>query len=150
LQDDVVGAADEEERWRPHLAQVRHRQVGPAAARDDRADACARFGRGPQRGGRAGAGAEVPDRQVRVLGARVVGDRGEARREELDVEDVAAVALLGRITRDLPIADQCSSTLVGRRTHRARGRVRDPAQAHSSTRPPERTAKPSSSRRHAA
>ena len=64
LEHDVVAGTDDQQRRGACLAETGCGQVGPAATRHHRADACRWMAGGPQRGGRAGAGTEVADGEL--------------------------------------------------------------------------------------
>ena len=99
LDHAVVVPADDEQRRCPHLReQGVTGQIGPSAARNDGADRVGHRRRDPQRGCRAGARAEQPDREP--AGLRVTAYEPhrvpEAFGEEIDVEPGLVVLVLLR------------------------------------------------------
>jgi hypothetical protein len=88
FQNDVVGAADDQQRRRPHVAQMASSQIGTAAARDDGPDPIRQRRRGNQRRSRARARSEIPRRQVRQsrLCVRPPRRADQAARQQADVE----------------------------------------------------------------
>ena len=97
--DDVaVLAADDQQRGCGDLREPRTGEIGAAAARDHCGDPAAQLGGGEKRRAGAGAGAEEAQRQVRDVRLAADPERRlrHAFREQRDVEDVAAVARLGR------------------------------------------------------
>ena len=80
VEHDVVGAADDEQRRRPHRRQPGAGEVGAAAAGDHRRDVDAGLGGGPERGPGAGAGAEVARPAVPRVSGRAPQPLGGRRR----------------------------------------------------------------------
>src|SRR5690606_15279364 len=91
--DDVVEPADDQERRRADLAERVAGQIGAAAAGDDRLDPRRLLRGGDERRRRAGARAEVPDRERGRLRVRAHPLRrpDQTPGEERDVEDLLAV-----------------------------------------------------------
>ena len=84
---DIV-AADDKQRRRTYAGQCRSRQIGPPAARYDRAHLIRTLGGCNQRGSSAGAGTEVADQKVVGVGelSEPVGRVHEPFGEQFDVE----------------------------------------------------------------
>ena len=97
-QDLGVAAADDQERRRGHPPERLAGEVGAAAAGDDRADAATPVRRRPQCRRRSGRGAEAGDREPRQArpATRPLDRVEQPAGEQIDVEDVAAVAGLVR------------------------------------------------------
>ena len=95
VDDDVVAAADDQQRGGPDKTQPWAREVGSAAAGHDGRHVVVRVGGGPQGGAGSGARPEVADWQT--FGAGLVvqpgGDVEEPAGEQFSVEDVAPVGL---------------------------------------------------------
>ena len=96
FQDVQVGAADEKESGRPHLAEPLAGKVRATTPRHDCSDLIAELGGGVQGGPSTRAGAEVPDPATsRVLPfERPPGRSDEPAGEQRDVEDLFTVCLL--------------------------------------------------------
>ena len=97
VEDDFVISAHDQQRGRVHLGQRLTREIGPAAAGHHRCHLHPRIGGRDQRRARPGAGAEVADGQRRGIGlaGQPAGDVDQPASQQLDVEDVGAVAFLG-------------------------------------------------------
>ena len=94
VEDDGVVAADDEQGRCAHCGQAWHRPGPGRPPRDTTAaTSLRRFGGGPQRGRRAGAGAEVADRQPRRRGLRAHprGHVDQPPGQQVDVEHVGPI-----------------------------------------------------------
>jgi hypothetical protein len=95
-EDVDVGASDDQQGGRPDSRQAIRREIGAAAAGHDGLDAVRLLsGRDKRRRG-TGTGAEVTRAKAREprLARRPIPDGLEPLREELDVEDIAAIGRL--------------------------------------------------------
>ncbi len=117
----AVLAADDQQRWRTDLREPWPGEIGATAARDHRRDPDAQLGGGEKR--RAGAGARSEEAQRQVRDVRLATDPERRLRdafgEQGDVEDVAAVVGLVRVSRSSrsvanPLAFSASATAMFR------------------------------------
>ncbi|CNV20660.1 Uncharacterised protein [Mycobacterium tuberculosis] len=94
LEDHLVASTHDQQRRCHHAPQRITREIGPAAAGHHRPHVHARIGGRDQRRTRSRAGAEVADRQRCGvgLGGQPTGHVDESGSEQLNVEDVGAVA----------------------------------------------------------
>src|SRR5438132_3510588 len=109
LDDMLVTLADDEHRGRGDALEIGAREVGAPAARDDGAHAILEASCGDERGGGAGARAEVAHRESAriVVHDQPVGGFREARREKLDIEaQMAGIAVLGFLFRGEQIEEK--------------------------------------------
>ena len=91
-------SADDQQCRGDHVGERSASEVGPAAAGHHRANLHPRIGGRDQGRAGTGAGAEIADGQRRGIGlaGQPAGDVGQPASQQLDVEDVGAVAFLGR------------------------------------------------------
>lgn len=96
--DAVIGAADDQQGRRAYPVQRFAGKIGTPAARHDRADAIAKPDGGGERGRRAGARAEKPERKPgqRRFAFNEMDSIGKPLRQQSDIEDIRAVGFFLR------------------------------------------------------
>ena len=110
--DDIrVARSDDQQGRRENSRQRRSGEIRPAAPRYDGGDGHAGIGCRRHGGAAAGAGAEVPDGQrARVVASgQPAGRPDQTLGQQVDVEDVGSILLLGRCQQ---IEQQCGQTRV--------------------------------------